>query len=277
MSFSPDSITEEKNCSFKFESYGVRIGVDAKFRRFAVEIRKKLEAALPENFKVIENTETDHQFRVELTAQKVLKLYQNGEEITEGGSETVFFKFMVSRIRLTVAEHAESKVFIHAGTVGWKDRALLLPASSFQGKTTLVRALVGRGATYFSDEYAVLDEFGFVHPFPKTLSVRGIRSRYEQVELSAESLGAVVAKDPLPVGMVLLTEFKPDAVWNPLHLTSGEGILEMFAHTLPIRLKPKYTLHVLKGVAARAIICKSFRGEAEEFAGKILEYFELNT
>jgi hypothetical protein len=277
MSFSSEFITEENKSSFEFESYGVRIGVNAKFRRFAEVLKKKLEAALPENFRVIENRKTDHLFEVDLTAQNVLKLFQNGEEITEGGTESVFFKFMVSRIRLTVAEHAVSKVFIHAGTVGWNEKALILPASSFHGKTTLVRELVKRGATYFSDEYAVLDGNGLVHPFPKTLSVRGIRSKYEQVELSAESFGGVVAKNPLPVGMVLMTEFKPNAIWEPLHLTTGEGILEMVAHTLPIRLKPKYTLQVLNVVAERAIICKSFRGDAQESAGQILEYFDLNT
>ena len=41
------------------------------------------------------------------------------------------------------------------------------------GKTTLVKALVEAGATYYSDEFAVLDKEGQVQPYPVPLSIRG--------------------------------------------------------------------------------------------------------
>jgi hypothetical protein len=42
---------------------------------------------------------------------------------------------------------------------------MVLPGKSFAGKTTLVAALVRAGAEYWSDEYAVLDANGDVHPY----------------------------------------------------------------------------------------------------------------
>ena len=50
--------------------------------------------------------------------------------------------------------------------VGCGGGALLLPGGSFTGKTTLVGALVRAGAVYYSDQYALLDEDGLIHPYP---------------------------------------------------------------------------------------------------------------
>lgn len=277
MSVNVGSLNFGNSESFTFDSFGVKIRIRATHLEHLKEILQRLEKALPKNFKLIENERVDHQFFIEFTNRNYLRLYKNDEEVTGGESKSNFFKFLESKIRLTVAEYAESKVFIHAGAVAWKNQALILPGGSFKGKTTLVRELIKRGATYYSDEYAVLDKDGLVHPFPKTLSVRGVIDDFQQTEIPAESFGASVALEPCRVGMVLFTEYKEQAVWKPTILGSGEGVLEIIAHTLPIRLNPKFTLQVLNKVASRAIICKSLRGEADNFAKQILEFFELNT
>ena len=72
-----------------------------------------------------------------------------------------------------VAEHAPEYVFLHAGVVAWEDRALLLPGQSHAGKSTLVAELVRAGATYYSDEFALLDSQGRVH----RIYTRDIRMR----------------------------------------------------------------------------------------------------
>src|SRR5438093_9745682 len=56
-----------------------------------------------------------------------------------------------------VAQTSRRHVFVHAGAVGWRGRAIVIPGASMSGKTTLVSAFVQAGATYYSDEYAVLD------------------------------------------------------------------------------------------------------------------------
>ena len=65
-----------------------------------------------------------------------------------------------------------------------------LPGHSFSGKSTLVAALVRAGAVYYSDEFAVLDPDGFVHPYAKALSL--------DVARQVEELGGVAGDEPLP-------------------------------------------------------------------------------
>ena len=56
----------------------------------------------------------------------------------------------------------------HAGVVGWRGRAIVIPGRSHAGKSTLVAELVRRGAVYYCDEFAVLHETGRVHPYRRT-------------------------------------------------------------------------------------------------------------
>ena len=262
--------------SFTFQSYGVVIEVIATESKHIDMILPRLVLALPKNFEIIEKQDVEHRYLIDSSNAEILRLYLNDIEVTAGKSEKNFFNFFESQIRLRVAEYADSKVFLHAGVVAWKGKAIVIPASSFQGKTTLVKDLIKRGATYYSDEFAVIDVDGFVHPFPKTLSVREIEGDATQVEHSAESFGGKVAKTPCPVGMVLITEYEKDAIWNPVAISAGEAVFEILPHTLPIRLNPRFALYVLNKVVSRAIICKSVRGEVEKFSTKILDYFETN-
>ena len=82
------------------------------------------------------------------------------------------FDPLESHLQLYVAEWARRRIFVHAGVVGWRGRAILVPGRSFSGKTALIAAFVRAGATYYSDEYAVLDAKGRVHPYPRRLSIR---------------------------------------------------------------------------------------------------------
>lgn len=264
--------------AFVFESFGVKIEIRSNKPEHLTEIYKRLVHALPQNLEIIEKRNSQHRFFVESGEDEFLKLWKNDEEITGGDSKVNFFNFFESKLRLTVAEFAEKHVFLHSGVVAHKGKAILVPASSFRGKTTLVKELVRAGAVYYSDEYAVLDERGFVSPFPKTLSVRDPRKGgYEQIEQSAESFGGVTGDMPIPVGMVLVTEFVENGEWKPSLLSPGKGVMEMLQHAIPVRQNPEYVLKVLNLVASRAIICESSRGEAKEFAKLILDFFVLNT
>jgi hypothetical protein len=66
-----------------------------------------------------------------------------------------------------VAENARRWIFVHAGVVAWRGQAIVIPGATQSGKTSLVAALVRAGAEYFSDEYAVFDARGRVHPLPR--------------------------------------------------------------------------------------------------------------
>ncbi|MCC6743068.1 MAG: hypothetical protein IT175_04330 [Acidobacteria bacterium] len=174
-----------------------------------------------------------------------------------------------SSVRLKVAEHAKRRVFVHAGVVGWRGRAIVVPGRSFSGKTSLVAAMVRAGATYLSDEYAVFDRRGHVFPYLKPLSLR-LGDDEKQTHVPVEDLGGVASAVPLQVGHVIATRFVEGASWRPRNLTEGEAVLAMLAHTVPARRDPAAVLEVLNRVARRAVALKGSRGDADEAAAEIL-------
>lgn len=270
-----------QNKHLRFQKYGVKIGIRATKTTHLKEIYSTLEKVFPKGLESVADAEIEYRFEIESMNDEPLRLRLNGEEVFEQESEKLFFNMLESRIRVTIAEFAVEKVFLHAGVVGWKGRAIVIPATSFSGKTTLVAELVKRGADYYSDEYAVLDAEGNVEPFPKWLSLRGIIDAVTQVECSVESIGGVAATETIPVGMILVARYRNGKSipkkWKPQKLSPGEGIMEILPHTLPIRNKPKFVLEVLKKSLNRAIIVKTVRGEAAEFAETLLGYFDLQS
>jgi hypothetical protein len=129
---------------------------------------------------------------------------------------------------------------------------------------------VKAGATYYSDEFAVLDSQGLVHPFHKPLSLREPGDGGKQTNLAVEEIGGRAASDPLPVGLVLASEYKAGSHWRPRQLSPGEGILVLLANTVPARRSPERVLDTLGRVVAAAPVLKSKRGEATETARRIL-------
>jgi hypothetical protein len=175
-----------------------------------------------------------------------------------------------SDLRLHVAERARGRVFVHAGVVGWRGRAIVIAGRSFSGKSSLVAALVRAGATYYSDEYAVFDERGRVHPFLSPLSLRG-KDAERPTRHGAESLGRPPGGKPLRVGLVAVSEYRPGARWRPRHLTPGQGILALLANTVPARERPAAALAALQQAVANAPVLKGKRGEAAEVADLLLQ------
>ncbi|MBI3977356.1 MAG: hypothetical protein HY331_04135 [Chloroflexi bacterium] len=170
---------------------------------------------------------------------------------------------------LLVAERTSEKVFVHAGVVGWKGQAIVMPGRSYVGKTTLVAALIRAGATFYSDEYAVLDEAGRVHPYPRPLSLR--RATGERPERTPPAaLGATVGVEPLPVGLVLFGKHAPGRVWRPRRLSPARGLLALLDNAVAARRQPARVLSALEAVVARAAVVQGVRGEATELAARLL-------
>lgn len=258
------------------ESFGVKIGITTNTTDAIEDIQKTLSDYLPDCFREIEETETENHFQFVRNPSGKHSLYKNGERIFTRTERNRALETLGSQVRLTVAEFAVGRVFIHSGVVSWKGKAIMFPGKSFSGKTSLTAALVKRGAVYYSDEYAILDEEGFVHPFPKTLSVRGEIDDYTQVEYPVEALGGKAGEEKIPVGMVLITEYKTNARWKPKILSSGRGVMEIIKNSVSIRNNPNFVLEVLNKMANRAVIVRSRRGDVSKFADLILDFYETN-
>jgi hypothetical protein len=198
-------------------------------------------------------------------------LYRDLSRITRTRNLEEALESFEADLQLHVATEARRRVFVHAGVVGWKGAAILVPGRSYTGKTTLVAELVKAGATYYSDEYAVLDARGRVHPFARPLQIRedetGKQKRY-----SVETFGGRAGKKPLPVKLVVMSRYKAGAKWRPRQLSAGQGVLEMLAQTASARTQPEKAFAALKAVVSHASILKSVRGEAQEMVDFLLRY-----
>lgn len=175
-------------------------------------------------------------------------------------------------LELAVAEMAHGRLFVHAGVVGWKGRAIVIPGASHSGKSSLVAQLLELGADYLSDEFAVVDRHGRVHPYPRPLVLRGKGSPDQATR--AHELGARIAQTALPVGLVAVTRYQDGARWRPRPLTPARAVMELMAHSVTVRQRPEHAMAALERVALRARSLKGTRGEASETATHLIESLE---
>ncbi len=172
------------------------------------------------------------------------------------------------RLQLYLGNTTRQAVFVHAGVVGWKGGALVLPGQSFAGKSTLTLALVEAGATYYSDEYAIIDAQGAIHPFPRRLALRRPEQGTERIDLADR--GWPVGREPLPLRAVLCGRYQADCTWKPLPISRGTGLLRLMSNTVSARAVPEFALKCLSRALEPATCYESHRGEARETATLML-------
>ena len=91
-------------------------------------------------------------------------------------------------IRQIAVNRHPALISIHAGVVSLGEACVLLPAIAGSGKTTLTAGLVHAGATYFSDEIALLDaDTLLATPVPLALTithgaVAPLRGKYTELD-----------------------------------------------------------------------------------------------
>ncbi len=171
-----------------------------------------------------------------------------------------------------VAYRATHVTAVHAGVVAWGERAVMLPAPSGAGKTTLVAALLERGARYYSDELALLDPDGWVHPYPRRLMVRDHLGRSRATP--PEAFGAQTGITALRVGVILDLRFEAAAGLRLDPLPASEAVLLLLANTAH-RLSSAHAVPpALLKAAAGAASYRGRRGNAQDAADAILRLME---
>jgi hypothetical protein len=195
-----------------------------------------------------------------------LSVRVDGRAVARGLTRAQAFDVFESELQLSVARQARPEVFVHAGVVAVGGCAILLPGRSGAGKTTLVRALVDAGAAYYSDEYAVLDRLGRVHPYARRPSVR-VRTGRKQRHPVPLRRGRL----PVPVGLIVETRYRRDGRWAPSQLSPGERVLVLLANTVPARDRPREVLATLSRAAIAARGVRSPRGAAGRTARALID------
>lgn len=195
------------------------------------------------------------------------RLFYDGEEIGVVGSLIDTFD---RYFHLYTGERAVAFTFVHAGVVGYREQAILLPGHSHYGKSTLTRALVDLGCHYFSDDLAVLDQQGRVHPYPKPMSLRLPEGTTRLVP--ASELGWKPERVPLAVALVADLRYRSDlqeSDWSPM--TAAQCSLHLLQNCLSIRRAPDKDLPIIGRISRQAQGIRGRRGEAEAAARLLLQ------
>jgi hypothetical protein len=264
------------NARMVISSYGVRIGISAN----SPCILSSLRNCLPPGWKSLSSVEADRWYSLVVdspadsgTAQHST-LFRDADKLIRSTDQNDVLEVFESSLQLYVAEFAKDRVFIHAGVVGWQGKAILIPGRSFSGKTTLVAELLRAGASYYSDEYAVLDKDGYVHPYSKPLAIRE-HGTARQTKYGAEALGGRRGTEPLPIGVIVVSRYTAGARWRPRYLSQGLGAMALLDNTVSARRQPEIVLNTLQKAVAHATILKGIRGEAGETVKSILKEASL--
>jgi hypothetical protein len=176
-----------------------------------------------------------------------------------------------SDLDLHIAANSQDRLFIHAGAVSWKGHTIVIPGRSHTGKTTLVAEFLKSGAAYYSDDLAAVDHAGYLHPYPRDLSVR-TESKGSQ-RIPPEEFRAARAQ-PRPISLVLLTEYAENARWRPQPLSRGQGVLRLLENTPSARKQPAFAIRVLQKAVEGAEIHQGWRGEKEQTVQEVLTYLD---
>jgi hypothetical protein len=255
-----------------FTAYGLNIGL----RVNRPDVWEAALSSLPPGWAPATTLAVDHLYSLRVGAPNPSPelraygwLYLNAERIARSLELKYLCHELESSMQLHLAEWARARTFIHAGVVGWQGRALVLPGRSFSGKTTLVAALVRAGARYYSDEYAVLDEDGYVHPYTRRMALRRQEGGLP-LRCRAEDLGGQPGEEPLRIGVVAFARYEPGLEWRPQVVSAGRASLEMLDHAVGALRAPRATMAAIRAAVAGTTAVKGLRGEADAAATDLL-------
>ena len=195
-------------------------------------------------------------------------LLADGRPLVRSSDGTDVVDAFEENVQWLVAERSPRRVFLRAGVVGWRDRAIVIAGGPGTGKRTLVRALVACGATYFSDDYAVL-EGNTVEPYPSRRQP-ALRAGHG-LSVWLDELAPARAPRPVPVGVVLFAPYQAGAVFKPKLVSRGKALLEMFKHAVAAQRNPVQVLRALETVSRRCNALEGVRGDARAVAAYLLD------
>jgi len=244
-------------------AYGRAVGVDAPADALTI-----LRDRLPPTYTPVDAA-AEREWRLQREASGMWMAYDDdglggGADLADG------VELLLSSLELWVAEHARDRIFVHAGCAVHDGRAIVAPGRTMSGKSSLTAALVRAGAAYFSDEFAVLDRRGRVHPYPRPLSIRPYDGSARH-RLRVDDLGGSVGSGGAPVGLVAHLRFDAAAGWNVDQLTPGRAALALIDNTVAARSRPRAMLTAVGQATSSARAVAGTRGDADEAAARLLE------
>ncbi len=201
---------------------------------------------------------------------------EEGFEVRDGGRTVAHAATLETLVPLLqglldegIVHRLTGMVAVHAGAVAFGGSAILLPGPSHAGKSTLVAELVRRGCVYFSDEYALIDDLGLAHPYPRAMMLRN--GLVEARPFLASEWNVEVGRGPAPVRLILALEHAADSAWNIRRVPQSEMLLMLLKNTPHSVTGPRDLVTPFLRASGSAACFTGIRSEAASAAGRILE------
>jgi hypothetical protein len=228
--------------------FGVRIAI----RLDDPSIGGRIAACLPPQWCLCSPAKIDRVYRFSRIESGSWALF--GDDIRLGRTdalEAVCDRFQNDLVQF-VAVHARTHALVHAGVVGWQERAIVIPNHRFSGKTSLVAELIHLGAEYYSDEYALIDVKGRVWPFPRPSAMHTASAAREVRHV--DDGGAIVGRKPLPIGWVVVADSGSEEQGRPLsEPTKEQAVLALFSNAAAARTQSAFLLRTCRAAVRDAI------------------------
>jgi len=247
-----------------FEAFGVRACVAAA----TPDALDVVLPALPPGWRPSEGAPPSFRFELVPAGADHVRVEKDGVSLSAPLPLEIARMTIERELRIEVALRAPGMIFVHAGAVAHCGRGLILPGTTFAGKTTLVTALVRAGATYLSDEYAVLDLDGNVRSYARAPSVRVdgvVHERRDLEETSGSDREATV-----PVGAIAFATYRDGANWRPERLSPGDAVLALLEHTVAAQTRPAESLRAVRQAVDGAVLVRGERGDVDAVAASLL-------
>jgi hypothetical protein len=196
------------------------------------------------------------------------QLSVDGAVVASAGRAIILVPDLIRVLDNAVVQRLTALRAVHAGAVLLGERALLLPGITHAGKSSLVAELLRRGATYFSDEYALIDSEGRVHPYPRPLLLRN--GSPEQSPVLPAECNARIADTPAPVGWILSLEYLPESVWSVAAVPQSEALLILLRNTPHVLSESPDLVAVFQRAVAGATCYAGHRPDVDEAVSQIL-------
>jgi hypothetical protein len=189
--------------------------------------------------------------------------------VATAGEPLGLVRALIQVLDETIVQRLKTLRAVHAGVVAWNGRVLLFPGASHAGKSALTNEFLRRGATYFSDEYALIDADGYVHPYPRPLLVRD--GGEEQHPVLARALDAPVGDEPLPLGWIFAIAYKPENGWSIASMSQGEALMTLLRNTPHTLRDAPEMVGMFQRAVSDAQCFAGTRGDAADAVDQILQ------
>lgn len=231
---------------------------------------RRLTESLPPQFvPIAQSAAPSATYRV-TKGDDVWRITRDGVIVCEEAFASDLLHYIRQDIDRYVAQQSSRMLFVHAGVVGWRGRAIVIPGRSHTGKSTLVAELVRRGAVYYSDEYAVLDEEGRVHPYSRTPVLRDDAESANDLRLVRED----ESLEPLPIALIVAGDYRDGVAWRPNVVRGARAVLPLIDGTVLAREEPAAMLRAAARIGEDVIALMGPRPDAADVSAQLLDLLD---